>query len=129
MIAAQLPPARLPISKTHDPFKIVGLDKRTAEGRRFKDLAAKVIAEHGPHIDPVKIRELAGLKLSIEITTAALIAGDRKARTALVRLLNHADRAQRAMAQAKRTAAASDKPPVSLEQHLRRRSGEKANAG
>jgi hypothetical protein len=51
-------------------------------GRRFRDLAALVIAEHGPDIYPVKIRELAGLKLSIEITQAALVNGDRKARNA-----------------------------------------------
>ena len=57
---------------------------RSEAGRRFKDLAAKVIAEHGADVDPVKIRELAGLKLSVEITTAALIAGDRRARTDLV---------------------------------------------
>jgi hypothetical protein len=55
---------------------------RSQHGRRFRDLAALVIAEHGPDIYPVKIRELAGLKLSIEITQAALVNGDRKARNA-----------------------------------------------
>jgi hypothetical protein len=65
MLATQLPPECLPISKTHDPFKIVGVDMRSEQGRRFRDLAALVIAEHGPDIDPVKVRELAGLKLSM----------------------------------------------------------------
>ena len=109
MHAAEMPPDSLPISRTHDPFKIAGVDMRSEAGRRFKDLAAKVIAEHGSDVDPVKIRELAGLKLSIEITTAALIAGDRRARTDLVRLLNHAARAERSMAEAKRSVA--KKPP------------------
>jgi hypothetical protein len=47
MFAARLPPDRLPISKTHNPFKIAGVDMRSEAGRRFRDLAARVIAEHG----------------------------------------------------------------------------------
>jgi hypothetical protein len=73
MFAASLPPERLPISRNHDPFKVTGLDMRSEHGRRFKDLAAIVIKDHGPDIDPVKIRELAGLKLSIEITQARTV--------------------------------------------------------
>jgi hypothetical protein len=109
MFAARLPPPCLPISKTHNPFKIAGVDMRSEHGRRFRDLAALVIAEHGPDIDPVKVRELAGLKLSIEITQAALVNGDRKARNDLVRLLDHANRAERAMRDAK--CATPDKLP------------------
>jgi hypothetical protein len=74
MFAAPLPLDRLPISRNHDPFRIEGVDMRSQHGRRFRDLATIVIKEHGNDIDPVKVRELAGLKLSIEITQAALIA-------------------------------------------------------
>jgi hypothetical protein len=88
MLATPLPPTRLPISKNHDPFRMAGVDMRSEQGRRFRDIAALVIAEHGPDLAPVKVRELAGLKLSIEITQAALVNGDRKARTDLVRLSN-----------------------------------------
>jgi hypothetical protein len=109
MFAAPLTPECLPISRNHDPFKIAGVDMRSQHGRRFRDLAALVIAEHGPDMDPVKVRELAGLKLSIEITQAALVNGDRKARNDLVRLLNHANRAERAMRDAK--CATPDKLP------------------
>jgi hypothetical protein len=88
MLAAQLPPDCPPVSKTHNPypFKIAGVDMRSEHGRRFGDLAALVIAEHGPDLDPVKLRELAGLRLSVEITQAALVNGDPKARNDLVRL-------------------------------------------
>jgi hypothetical protein len=58
MFASHLPPESLPISKNHDPFKIAGVDMRSEAGRRFRDLAALVIAEHLPHVDPVKVREL-----------------------------------------------------------------------
>jgi hypothetical protein len=124
MLAAQLPPERLPISKTHNPFKIAGVDMRSEHGRRFRDLAALVIAEHGPDFDPVKVRELAGLRLSVEIAQAALVNGDPKARNDLVRLSNLAKRAERELRASKRATPAVS--PVSLEQHLARRSAEKA---
>ncbi len=110
MLASTMPPECLPISKTHDPFKIAGVDMRSEHGRRFRDLAAKVIAEYGD-IDPVKVRELAGLKLSIEITQAALIGGDRRAGNDLVRLLNHVvSRAERALREAKRAQPGKSAP-------------------
>jgi hypothetical protein len=128
MLAATLPPDRLPISRNHDPFKIAGVDMRSEQGRRFRDLAALVIAEHGPDLDPVKVRELAGLRLSVEITQAALVNGDPKARNDLVRLSNLAKRAEREL-RASTAVAAAKKLPASLEQHLARRSAEKATAG
>ena len=100
------------------PFKIAGIDMRSEHGRRFRDLAARVIAEYGD-IDPVKVRELAGLKLSIEITQAALIGGDRRARNDLVRLLNHVSRAERALREGKR--AQPDPSPAPLSAYLGRK--------
>jgi hypothetical protein len=102
MFAAPLPPERLPISKNHDPFKMAGVDMRSDQGRRFRDLAAIVIKEHGPDIDPAKVRELAGLRLSVEITQAALVNGDPKARNDLVRLSNLAKRAERELREQRR---------------------------
>ncbi len=77
MLDTQLPPVRLPISKMHDPYKIEGVDMRSGAGRRFRDLVDLVYAEHGLDVDPVKVRELAGLRLAIEITQAALVNSDR----------------------------------------------------
>jgi hypothetical protein len=128
MFATSLPPARLPISKNHDPFKMPGLDMRSGAGRRFRDLAARVIEELGPALDPTKVRELAGLRLSVEIAQAALVNGDPKARNDLVRLSNLAKRAERELRESSAVAAAK-KLPASLEQHLARRSAEKATAG
>jgi hypothetical protein len=116
MFAARLPPVRLPISKNHDPFKMAGVDMRSEHGRRFRDLAALVIAQHGPDFDPVKVRELAGLRLSVEIAQAALVNGDPKARNDLVRLSNLAKRAERELRESKRAAPAP--PTVTLQQHL-----------
>jgi hypothetical protein len=116
MLAAPLPPERLPISKNHDPFKIEGVDMRSQHGGRFRDLAALVIAEHGPDFDPVKVRELAGLRLSVEIAQAALVNGDPKARNDLVRLSNLAKRAERELRASKRAAPAA--PPSSLHERL-----------
>jgi hypothetical protein len=116
MLAASLPPDRLPISKNHDPFKIAGVDMRSEQGRRFRDLAALVIAEHGPDLDPVKVRELAGLRLSVEIAQAALVNGDPKARNDLVRLSNLAKRAERELRASKR--ATPTAPHSSLQERL-----------
>jgi hypothetical protein len=127
MFAARLPPTRLPISKTHNPFKLPGLDMRSEGGRRFRDLAALVIAETGPDFDPTKVRELAGLRLSVEIAQAALVNGDPKARNDLVRLSNLAKRAERELRASKR--ASDSKPAANLEQHLARRSAEEVAAG
>jgi hypothetical protein len=107
MFAARLPRGRLPISKTHDPFKMMGVDMRSEAGRRFRDLAARVIEEHGLELDPTKVRELAGLRLSVEIAQAALVNGDPKARNDLVRLSNLAKRAERELRASKRAAPAS----------------------
>jgi hypothetical protein len=102
MFAATLPPARLPISKNHDPFKMAGLDMRSDQGRRFRDIAALVIAEHGPDLDATRVRELAGIRLAIEVATAAAIGGDAAARQDIVRLSNLAARKERDLREAKR---------------------------
>lgn len=116
MLAAQLRPECPPINKSHDPFKIAGVDMRSEAGRKFRDLAARVIAEHGPDLDPTKVRELAGLRLNVEITQAALVNGDPKARNDLVRLSNLAKRAERELRASKRAAATA--PPSSLHERL-----------
>jgi hypothetical protein len=116
MFAATLPPARLPISKNHDPFKMAGVDMRSDQGRRFRDIAALVIAEHGPDLDATRVRELAGIRLAIEVATAAAIGGDAKARQDIVRLSNLAARKERELRAAKRAAPAV--PATTLHERL-----------
>jgi hypothetical protein len=120
MFAARLPPDRLPISKTHNPFKMPGLDMRSEAGRRFRDLAANVIAEHGSSLDPTKVRELAGLRLSVEIAQAALVNGDPKARNDLVRLSNLAKRAERELRE-NHAFTAAKAPATTLHERLAKR--------
>jgi hypothetical protein len=111
-----------------NPHVIIGVDGRSQEARRYRDLVDAVLGEFGSAADPVAVRELAGLKLSVEITQAALVNGDPKARNDLVRLSNLAKRAEREL-RASSAVADAKKLPASLEQHLARRSAEKATAG
>jgi hypothetical protein len=54
------------------------------------------------------VRELAGIRLAIEVATAAAIGGDAKARQDIVRLSNLAARKERELREAKRVVP--DKP-------------------
>lgn len=72
---------------TNDPRRLPGVDGRTGAGRRFRDIVDQLIREFGDH-DTVRIRELAGLKYSLEQTQGLVIAGDQRACEDLVRLSN-----------------------------------------
>jgi hypothetical protein len=112
---------------TNNPHRLEGLDGRTSHGRRFRDLTDELAGEFG-HASASALRELAGIRLAIEVATAAAIGGDGRARQDTVRLSNLAARKERDLREAKQ-AAAESKPADSLEQHLARRSAEKAAAG
>jgi hypothetical protein len=73
-------------------------------------------SEHGPDLDATRVRELAGIRLAIEVATAAAIGGDAKARQDIVRLSNLAARKERELRAAKRAAPAA--PPSSLHERL-----------
>ena len=60
---------------------------KSAHGRRFADLMDVLSGQYSA-LDPVVLRELASLKLTLELTTAAVISGDRRARGDLVRISN-----------------------------------------
>jgi hypothetical protein len=96
---------------------IDGVDGRSQSARRDRDLVDAILGEFGGTADPIAVRELAGLRLSIEITQCALVHGDRHARNDLVRLTNLANRAQRAMREAKRAAPATA-PTTTLQERL-----------
>jgi len=76
---------------------------RTPRGRRYRDIVDALIAEFGS-LNPVGLRELAGLKFTLEQTQAAVVAGDGKAREDLVRLSNLVARREAVMREAARPA-------------------------
>jgi hypothetical protein len=58
---------------------------RTSDGRRHSRIADGLIRDFG-QVDPVRLRELAGLKFTAEKTQAAFVGGDMRARADLIRL-------------------------------------------
>jgi hypothetical protein len=92
---------------TNQPHRMEGLDVRTSHGRRFRDLTEELGGEFG-HASAIAVRELAGIRLTLEIATSAAIDGDAAARKDVVRLSNLAARLRRDLRAAKH--AAPDKP-------------------
>jgi len=88
---------------TNNPYRLDGIDMRTPRGRRYRDIVDALIAEFGS-LNPVGLRELAGLKFTLEQTQAAVVAGDGKAREDLVRLSNLVARREAVMREAARPA-------------------------
>jgi hypothetical protein len=70
---------------TNSVHRLPGVNMRSAAGRRWRDLVDSVIAQFGDS-NTEAIRELVGLKFTLEQTQAAAVAGDPKARTDIVRL-------------------------------------------
>jgi hypothetical protein len=88
-------PARRRPRPVDDPARLPGLDLRTSNGRRFTAIARALVVEY-PGGDVSRIRELAILKLSIELRQARLISTDDPAQSdELVRLSNLAARRER----------------------------------
>jgi hypothetical protein len=78
-----------------DPARLPGLDLRTQNGRRFTAIARALMAEY-PGADVSRIRELAMLRLSIELRQGRLLASNDPAQSdELVRLSNLAARRER----------------------------------
>ncbi len=76
-------------AKVTNNFRLspAGVDARSERGRRWRDLLEGLIAKYGT-ADPEKLREVATLRLSLEATQAAVIAGDILRSEDLVRLGN-----------------------------------------
>ena len=91
-----------------------GLDGRSERGRRWRDVLEALIAEYGTS-DPEKLRTLAALKLSLEATESAVVAGDILRSEDLVRLGNLISRRERELRAKLRQALAQ---PASLRGRL-----------
>jgi hypothetical protein len=76
-------PKKLRSAMTNDPYRLPGIDMRTRRGRRWRDIVDALISEFGSS-NPVGLRELAGLKFSLEETQAEVVKGNGKAREDLV---------------------------------------------
>lgn len=95
--ALAIPKAKPPRGRPRpvgDPCRLPGLDLRTAHGMRFKQIAAGIVAEY-PGSDVSRVRELALLKLAIELRQAKLLTDDPAQADELVRLSNLAARRER----------------------------------
>jgi hypothetical protein len=113
---------------TNDPRRLDGIDMRTSAGRRYRDIVDALAREFRELVNPVALRKLAGLRYTLEQTQAAVVAGDARARSDLVRVSNLIARRELALRETS-AAAAGKKLPAGLEQHLARRSAEKFAAG
>src|SRR5450631_2875593 len=78
------------------PFTLLGVDGRSPDGRRFREIAEALVAEYGG-VDPFIVRELAGLKLMLERQHEEILRGDRQSLEDLVRLSNVVERKEKAL--------------------------------
>jgi hypothetical protein len=88
-------PARRRPRPADDPSRLPGLDARTAAGKRFTQIAGSIIADY-PGADIARVRELALLRLSIELRQGRLLSSDDPSQSdQLIRLSNLAARRER----------------------------------
>jgi hypothetical protein len=72
---------------TNNLRELAGVDGRSSDGKRFRDLLDMAVEEFGQH-DPLKLRELAALRFSLEKVVEAVVAGDTLRAEDQVRLAN-----------------------------------------
>ena len=107
-------PPRQRSAVTNSPYHIAGVDKRSAAGRRYRDIVDGVIAEFGSS-NPESIRELAGLKFTMESLQAAVVMGGTpRAAEDMIRVTNAISRRERLMRQAK----AATERPLTISEYL-----------
>jgi hypothetical protein len=95
-------------NRLHD---LEGVDGRSAAGKRYRDILDSLVLEFGSH-DPVRLRELAGVRYTLEQVQGDIIAGDVAAREHLVRLSNLAVRLERRLAAKARKALEQKQPTL-----------------
>lgn len=64
-----------------------GLDLRSQEGRRYRTVIEELVAEYGER-ELTRLRELAGLRISLEIVQVEAMRGSVRAREDSVRISN-----------------------------------------
>ncbi|MBG0797170.1 hypothetical protein IYX23_05645 [Methylocystis sp. L43] len=117
---------------SNDVRRLPGVSMKSAQGRRFKDIAEAILVEFGAGADVTRVRELASLKFSHEMIQAQVIAGDLAKTDDLVRLSNLIARMERDLRRRKASRAAMTPPAHSLANIIarhQREAAEKAAAG
>ena len=79
---------------TNDPRRLPGVDMRSHHGRRFRDIVEVLLAEFG-NVDTARLREVASLKFTLEMTQSAVLSGDASKADDLVRISNLIARKER----------------------------------
>lgn len=97
---------------TNDPRRLPGVSMRSSHGRRFRDIVEALLVEFGPHADTARLRELASLKFTLEMTQSLVVGGDQAACDDLVRLSNLIARRESELRHRKAAAAPIDRRPL-----------------
>jgi hypothetical protein len=126
-LAVEGQPRKLRSVATNGPCRLAGVDMRRAAGRRYLNLVDQLVSQFGD-ANLEAVRELAGLRFSLEQCQARVVNGDARAREDLVRLFNLIGRREKVLRDVRRTEA---KRPalVTLQQHFAKRSAERARKG
>jgi hypothetical protein len=112
---AEARPKKLRSGLTNNPYRLDGVDMRSERGRRYRDIVDSLIDEFGS-ANPVGLRELAGLKFTLEQTQADVVRGDERAREDLVRISNLVARREAVMREAMR--AHGEQTTPNLDEYL-----------
>ena len=108
-------------------FSLPGLDQRTQEGRRYARVITELVAEFGA-VDTIRLRELAGLRLTLEQVQTEAILGSVKAREDVVRVSNLIARREVELRTRHAARAPVVKKPSPLHQHLAQRAAERPSS-
>jgi hypothetical protein len=114
MATAEARPRKLRSGLTNNPHRLAGVDMRTQRGRRYRDIVDALITEFGS-ANPVALRELAGLKFTLEQIQARVVTGDPRACEDLVRVSNLVARREAVM----RGSGGQRETTVTLEEIIR----------
>lgn len=110
---------------TNNLFRALGVDGRSPEARRARDVLRALVDEFGP-ADELRLRELLSLRLSHEQLQRRVAAGDAEALDALVRTSNVIARVERDLRRRKAARAAMTPQPNSLQSIIARHQREAA---
>lgn len=81
---------------TNDPRRLPGISMKSQPGRRFRDIVEALIVEFGD-VDTARLREVATLRLTLEMAQSAAISGDAAAADNIVRLSHLIERKEKVL--------------------------------
>jgi hypothetical protein len=96
---------------TNNLRALMGVDGRSPDGKRYRDIVDSLLLEFGAY-DPIRLRELAALRFSLEKVQAAIINGDVLRAEDQVRLANLITRREKELRAKARAAAVAEAPSL-----------------